>query len=80
MVLGPRFEAVLARAREGDELAWVALHQDLAGQLLGYLRGRGALEPEDELEEGVPVQNDTLIVVAPVVRAQRGPVRRATRP
>ncbi len=41
------FDRVLARARDGDELAWTVLYDDLSGQLLGYLRGRGAPEPED---------------------------------
>ena len=50
-MLGGGFEGVLARAREGDELAWAALYDDLAGPLLGYLRGRGAPEPEDQLGE-----------------------------
>jgi RNA polymerase sigma-70 factor, ECF subfamily len=50
-MLGPHFAAVLERARAGDELAWTALHDDLAGPLLGYLRGRGAPEPEDQVGE-----------------------------
>ncbi len=50
-MIGAGFETVLARAREGDELAWGALYDDLAGPLLGYLRGRGAPEPEDQLGE-----------------------------
>lgn len=50
-MIGDGFERVLARAREGDELAWAALYDALAGQLLGYLRGRGAPEPEDQLGE-----------------------------
>jgi RNA polymerase sigma-70 factor (ECF subfamily) len=50
-MIGAGFDAVLARAREGDELAWTALYDDLAGPLLGYLRGRGAPEPEDQLGE-----------------------------
>ncbi len=50
-MIGAGFAAVLERAREGDELAWSALYDDLAGQLLGYLRGRGAPEPEDQVGE-----------------------------
>jgi RNA polymerase sigma-70 factor (ECF subfamily) len=50
-VIGDGFERVLTRAREGDELAWTALYDSLAGQLLGYLRGRGAPDPEDQLGE-----------------------------
>jgi RNA polymerase sigma-70 factor (ECF subfamily) len=50
-MIGPGFDSVLQRAREGDDLAWSALYDDLAGQLLGYLRGRGAPEPEDQVGE-----------------------------
>lgn len=50
-MLGPRFAAVLERARDGDELAWIAIHDDLSGPLLGHLRGRGAPEPEDQVGE-----------------------------
>jgi RNA polymerase sigma-70 factor, ECF subfamily len=50
-VIGEGFARVLVRAREGDELAWTAIYDDLAGPLLGYLRGRGAPEPEDQLGE-----------------------------
>jgi RNA polymerase sigma-70 factor (ECF subfamily) len=50
-MIGSDFDRVLARAREGDELAWTVLYDDLAGPLLGYLRGRGAPEPEDQLGE-----------------------------
>jgi len=52
-VIGPDFERVLARARAGDELAWSVLYDDLAGPMLGYLRGRGAPEPEDQLGEAL---------------------------
>jgi RNA polymerase sigma-70 factor (ECF subfamily) len=50
-MIGPDFDRVLARARNGDELAWTVLYDDLSGPLLGYLRGRGAPEPEDQLGE-----------------------------
>ena len=50
-MIGDGFARVLERARDGDELAWTALYDDLAGPLLGYLRGRGAPEPEDQLGE-----------------------------
>lgn len=50
-MIGDRFAAVLAAARGGDELAWSVLYDDLSGPLLGYLRGRGAPEPEDQLGE-----------------------------
>jgi RNA polymerase sigma-70 factor, ECF subfamily len=51
LVIGDAFDATLGRARAGDELAWAVLYDDLAGPLLGYLRGRGAPEPEDQLGE-----------------------------
>ncbi len=41
-MIGPDFDRVLARARNGDELAWTVLYDDVSGPLLGYLRGRGA--------------------------------------
>jgi RNA polymerase sigma-70 factor (ECF subfamily) len=50
-MIGDGFARVLERAREGDELAWAALYDDLTGPILGYLRGRGAPEPEDQLGE-----------------------------
>jgi len=50
-MIGDGFARVLERARAGDELAWTALYDSLAGQLLGYLRGRGAPDPEDQLGE-----------------------------
>jgi RNA polymerase sigma-70 factor (ECF subfamily) len=50
-MIGPGFASVLERARAGDELAWSVLYDDLSGQLLGYLRGRGAPEPEDQVGE-----------------------------
>jgi RNA polymerase sigma-70 factor (ECF subfamily) len=50
-MIGDRFDAVLAAARTGDELAWSVLYDDLSGTLLGYLRARGAPDPEDQLGE-----------------------------
>jgi RNA polymerase sigma factor (sigma-70 family) len=50
-MLGPDFPATLARARDGDQGAWRLLYDDLAGPLLGFLRGRGAPDPEDQLGE-----------------------------
>ncbi len=52
-MIGADFDRVLARARTGDELAWTVLYDDLSGPLLGYLRGRGAPEPEDQLGEAL---------------------------
>src|SRR5688500_5764750 len=43
------FEAALAGARAGDEAAWAVLYDGLAPQILGYLRVRGAAEPEEVL-------------------------------
>jgi RNA polymerase sigma-70 factor, ECF subfamily len=47
VVLGDSFDATLAAARAGGEWAWARLYRDLAPLVNGYLRGRGALEPED---------------------------------
>lgn len=51
MTAEDRFAKTLAAAREGDAEAWAALYRDLAPRLLGYLRARGAAEPEDVLGE-----------------------------
>ncbi len=45
------FEAAIAAARSGDERAWRVLYHSVAPQLLGYLRGRGSLDPEGLLGE-----------------------------
>jgi RNA polymerase sigma-70 factor (ECF subfamily) len=50
-MIGPDFPTTLARARMGDEVAWGVLYDDLAGPLIGFLRGRGAPDPEDQLGE-----------------------------
>ena len=42
---------MLEAARAGDEWAWSRLYGELAGPVLGYLRVRGAAEPEDLLGE-----------------------------
>ena len=47
MTLGQAFGSVLIAARAGAEWAWAELYDDLAPLVLGYLRGRGAAEPED---------------------------------
>lgn len=46
-MLGDTFPTVLAAAREGAEWAWAQLYRELAPSVLGYLRARGAAEPED---------------------------------
>jgi len=46
-VLGESFAEVLEAARRGSEPAWDALYGDLAPLVHGYLRSRGAREPED---------------------------------
>jgi RNA polymerase sigma factor (sigma-70 family) len=46
---GTPFDAVLARARAGDQSAWAALYDALAPQLLGYLRVRGARDADGVL-------------------------------
>jgi len=47
MTLGQAFDSVINAARAGAEWAWAELYDDLAPLVLGYLRGRGATEPED---------------------------------
>ncbi|HZD17482.1 MAG TPA: sigma-70 family RNA polymerase sigma factor [Actinomycetota bacterium] len=49
MPFGERYETVLAGARAGAEWAWAEIYRDLSPDVLGYLRGRGAAEPEDLL-------------------------------
>jgi RNA polymerase sigma-70 factor (ECF subfamily) len=44
-------EAVIDAARQGAEWAWRIIYHDLAGPLQGYLRVRGAREPEDLVGE-----------------------------
>jgi RNA polymerase sigma-70 factor (ECF subfamily) len=50
-VLGEEFTSVLAGAQSGAEWAWARLYESVAGQAVGYLRLRGAREPEDLLGE-----------------------------
>jgi RNA polymerase sigma-70 factor (ECF subfamily) len=45
------FRQLLSQARSGSTWAWSQLYAGLAGPLLGYLRVRGAAEPEDLLSE-----------------------------
>jgi len=44
-------EALIDAARQGAEWAWRIIYHDLAGPLAGYLRVRGAREPEDLVGE-----------------------------
>jgi RNA polymerase sigma-70 factor (ECF subfamily) len=41
------FETTLSAARAGGEWAWRALYDELAPPVLGFLRARGAPDPED---------------------------------
>jgi len=50
-VIGESFSETLEAARTGSEWAWTRLYRDLAPSVLGYLRGRGAPDPEDVLGE-----------------------------
>ena len=45
------FASILEAARAGAEWAWSRLYRDLAGPVLGYMRGRGAADPDDLLGE-----------------------------
>lgn len=46
-MLGDNFPQVLTAARTGADWAWTNIYRDLAPSVLGYLRARGAREPED---------------------------------
>ena len=43
----PAFGERLAAARRGEEWAWHTLYTELIGPITGYLRSRGAPEPDD---------------------------------
>ncbi len=47
MTIGEGFDGVLEAAKGGAEWAWTSLYRDLAPLVLGYLRSRGAPDPED---------------------------------
>lgn len=49
--LDDEFAPVLDAARAGADWAWARLYEDLAPPLLGFLRARGAADPEDVLGE-----------------------------
>ena len=51
MTLQEYFDSTLAAARTGAAWAWEALYRDLASVVYGYLRGRGAQDPEDLVSE-----------------------------
>jgi RNA polymerase sigma-70 factor (ECF subfamily) len=51
MALGASFPSILAAAQAGADWAWDRLYREFAGPCLGYLRTRGAREPEDLVGE-----------------------------
>ncbi|MGI8461844.1 MAG: RNA polymerase sigma factor [Solirubrobacterales bacterium] len=51
MIADPAFDRRLELARAGDPQAWAEIYDSLAPKLLGYLRAKGAAEPEDVLGE-----------------------------
>ncbi|MGH2767421.1 MAG: RNA polymerase sigma factor [Actinomycetota bacterium] len=48
---GEDFPSIIAAARQGAEWAWTAIYRALAPPVLGYLRARGAADPEDLMGE-----------------------------
>ena len=50
-MLGSEFDSVLDAACAGGEWAWARIYDDLAPTVRGYLRGRGAHEPDDLVGE-----------------------------
>lgn len=51
MSFGDEFPQILAAARLGAEWAWTSLYRDLAPPVGGYLRAKGAQEPDDLVGE-----------------------------
>lgn len=51
VTIGLSFNSTLAAARTGADWAWAALYRDLAPVVFGFVRARGASEPEDVLAE-----------------------------
>ena len=47
MLREEQFESALGAARGGADWAWREIYEALAPLVLGYLRGRGAADPED---------------------------------
>jgi RNA polymerase sigma-70 factor (ECF subfamily) len=50
-MFGDDFPQVLSAARVGAEWAWTALYRDLVPSVRGYVRVRGAAEPDDLIGE-----------------------------
>jgi len=48
---GEQFQGLLDAAKAGSERAWADIYDGLAPMVLGYLRGRGAFDPDDLLGE-----------------------------
>ena len=53
-VVGEEFASVLAAARTGADWAWKVLYESLAPTIAGYLRARGAPDPDTDHENGPP--------------------------
>lgn len=51
MTIGDTFDEVLEGAQAGHDEALETLYRDLAPLVVGYLRGRGAVDPEDLASE-----------------------------
>jgi RNA polymerase sigma factor (sigma-70 family) len=68
MVLGPEFSNILTDAKGGAEWAWAAIYRDLAGPVKGYLRARGATDPDD-------VASETFLQIARDVASFQGDER-----
>jgi RNA polymerase sigma-70 factor (ECF subfamily) len=48
---GQAFSQILEAARRGSDEAWAEIYRELAPRVLGYVRARGAQDPEDLLGE-----------------------------
>jgi RNA polymerase sigma-70 factor, ECF subfamily len=62
---GEGFESALSAAKAGEEWAWTALYRHLSGPVQGYLRLRGAMDPED-------LTSETFLQVAKGIRSFEG--------
>lgn len=65
MTIGADFDGVLVAAQAGDEGALEAVYRDLAPLVLGYVRGRGAVDPE-------ALVSDTFVAVVRNIDRFRG--------